>query len=86
VTLFAVGAVVMAYGFYKVGQSNHARREEREEIVRARKALVPFLQSEEDARWVEKSREFYGKRGVDGEVNVYKTRWMPPAQPVGAFK
>ena len=20
------------------------------------------------------------------EVNVYKTRWMPPAQPVGAFK
>ena len=87
VTLFAVGAVVMAYGFYKVGQSNHARRDEREEIVRARKALVPFLQSEEDARWVEKRREFYIQRGADAEgVNVYKTRWMPPAQPVGAFK
>jgi NADH dehydrogenase (ubiquinone) 1 alpha subcomplex subunit 13 len=87
VTMFAVGAVVMAYGFYKVGQSNHARRDERQEIVSARKALVPFLQAEEDARWVERSREFFQKRGVDEKgTNVYKTRWMPPAQPVGAFK
>jgi NADH dehydrogenase (ubiquinone) 1 alpha subcomplex subunit 13 len=88
VTLFAVGAVVMAYGFYKVGQSNHARRNERQEIVSARKALVPFLQAEEDARWVGKYKEFFSSRGMDGELGtgVYKTRWMPPAQPVGAWK
>ena len=50
ITLFAVGGIVMAYGFYKVGQGNHARRAEGEEKMQARKALVPFLQAEEDRR------------------------------------
>ena len=88
VTMFAVGAVVMAYGFYKVGQSNHARRDERNEIIKARKALIPFLQAEEDSRWVSKYHEFYAKRNIsieDDDQQVYKTRWMPPAQPVGAW-
>lgn len=53
VTLFAIGGIVMAYGFYRVGQGNHARREEKSEIIKARKALVPFLQAEEDRRWAE---------------------------------
>lgn len=86
VTLFMVGAVVMAYGFYKVGQGNHARREEKNEILQARKALVPFLQAEEDARWVGKYKEFVGASpSHEALESVYKTRWMPPAQPVGAW-
>lgn len=34
----------MAYGFYKVGQSNRQRRGEKAEHFDARAALVPFLQ------------------------------------------
>lgn len=90
VTLFAVGAVVMAYGFYRVGQGNHARREEKDEIVRARKALIPFLQAEEDRRWLKEYQVLQKKQaavlGDSGEEGMYKTRWMPPAQPVGAWQ
>lgn len=49
-TLFAVGGVIMAYGFYMVGQSNHERRAIAKEQEIARKSLVPFLQAEEDRR------------------------------------
>lgn len=51
ITLFAVSGIIMAYGFYKVGQGNHARRIEKEEMMSARKSLVPFLQAEEDRRY-----------------------------------
>lgn len=51
-TLFAVGSVVVAYGFYKVGQTNKGRRADKEEHFAARKALSPFLQAEEDRRCV----------------------------------
>lgn len=49
-TLFAVGAVVMAYGFYQVGKTNHESRGFKAEALAARKGLVPFLQAEEDRR------------------------------------
>lgn len=68
-TLFAVGSVVMAYGFYRVGQGNHARREEKQEIFQARKALIPFLQAEEDRRWV-KSYAEYSERQQKALQNV----------------
>lgn len=51
-TLFAVGGVVMAYGLYQVGQTNHERRAVTAELMEARKTLVPFLQAEEDRRCV----------------------------------
>jgi NADH dehydrogenase (ubiquinone) 1 alpha subcomplex subunit 13 len=75
VTLFAVGSVIMAYGFYKVGQGNHARRAEAKEVMDARKALVPFLQAEEDRRWVKaythfKNREKDVLKGVSESVGV----------------
>lgn len=93
ITLFAVGSIVMAYGFYRVGQGNHARREEREELIRARKALIPFLQAEEDRRWVESYEKFSKFQekvleknpNFDAQENVYKTRWMPPAAGVGVW-
>jgi len=39
----------MAYGFYKVGQSNRQRRGEKAEHYNSRAALVPFLQVSGDA-------------------------------------
>eukprot|EP00887_Chlorella_sp_A99_P003076 scaffold9.g3076.t1 len=61
-TLFAATGLVMAYGFYKVGETNKGRRVEKEEHFAARKALVPFLQAEEDRRWVKAHREFVAKQ------------------------
>jgi NADH dehydrogenase (ubiquinone) 1 alpha subcomplex subunit 13 len=56
-TLFAVGGLVMAWGFVKVGQTNQERRANKGEARDARRALAPFLQAEEDRRsggqWVE---------------------------------
>lgn len=52
VTLFGIAAAVMAYGMYQVGQGNHVRRQERDEKLANRLALVPYLQAEEDRRWV----------------------------------
>lgn len=52
VTLFGIAAAVMAYGMYQVGQANHARRQERDEKLANRLALVPYLQAEEDRRCV----------------------------------
>lgn len=40
----AVGAAVMAYGFYKVGQGNRERRGIKAEHFAMRASLVPFLQ------------------------------------------
>ncbi|KAL4529959.1 hypothetical protein Ndes2526A_g04699 [Nannochloris sp. 'desiccata'] len=90
ITLFAVGASIMAYGFYKVGQGNHIRRAETAEKMEARKSLVPFLQAEEDRRWVKVYRQFKEKENnvlkdnpdFNPQEPIYKTRWMPPAQPV----
>ncbi|PRW60799.1 NADH dehydrogenase [ubiquinone] 1 alpha subcomplex subunit 13-B [Chlorella sorokiniana] len=92
-TLFAVGAAVMAYGFYKVGQSNRQRRGEKAEHFGARAALVPFLQAEEDRRWVNANQRFVARQAEVMKNNpdykpgesVYKTRWMPPAKAVGAW-
>ncbi|EFN59668.1 hypothetical protein CHLNCDRAFT_59533 [Chlorella variabilis] len=93
-TLFTVGAAVMAYGFYKVGQGNRERRGIKAEHFAMRASLVPFLQAEEDRRWVVKHQEFLAKQqavmkdvpGFEVGQSVYKTRWMPPAKPVGAWE
>merc|ERR1719199_799219 len=46
-TLFMGGAVIMAYGMYKIGQGNIQRREEHEEKLTCRRNLVGILQAEE---------------------------------------
>jgi len=88
-TLFAVGSVVMAYGFYRVGQGNHARREEKQEIFRARKALIPFLQAEEDRRWVKSYSEF-SERQQKALKNVswerYECSWCEENITVAIFQ
>lgn len=92
-TLFAVSSVIMAYGFYRVGQGNKQRRWLKAEKEFARKALVPFLQAEEDRRWVGEYRAFVEQQKkalgpnppYNPEEPIYKTRWMAPARPVGAW-
>lgn len=94
-TLFAVGAAVMAFGFYRVGQGNRHRREVRREKVARREALYPVLQAEEDRAWVarkaaaeEKERELMkGVEGWEAGKSVYSpgARWVPPAAPYGSW-
>ncbi|KAK9822889.1 hypothetical protein WJX74_001235 [Apatococcus lobatus] len=93
-TLFAVAGAIMAYGFVKVGQTNHHRRALKQEKLEARTTLVPILQAEEDRRWVKWRDE---KRQHEEEVMqqvpgwemhepIYKTgRWVSPARPVGIW-
>eukprot|EP01025_Chloroclados_australasicus_P027683 TRINITY_DN27416_c0_g1_i4.p2 TRINITY_DN27416_c0_g1~~TRINITY_DN27416_c0_g1_i4.p2 ORF type:complete len:153 (-),score=16.99 TRINITY_DN27416_c0_g1_i4:483-941(-) len=94
-TLFAVGAVVSAYGFYNVGVTNQKRRAIREELMAARKHVYPYLQAEEDIKY-QTRREHWEKveetvmSDVPGwEVGkcVYKTReWVPPMPKFGIFR
>ncbi|KAL3145844.1 hypothetical protein ABBQ38_015216 [Trebouxia sp. C0009 RCD-2024] len=93
-TLFAVTASIMAYGFIKVGQTNHEKRAAKAEKKAARFAIMPILQAEEDRRYVRAQEEFSRKekelmKNVPGYVigeNLYSGgRWMPPAPRVGAW-
>jgi len=86
VAIFGIGAIIMAYGFYKVGQTNHKRRDWKREKLQARMNIMPVLQAEEDLRFVAAQ-----KKAWDLEAKImkdvpnwkvgerpYKTRWMPP--------
>jgi NADH dehydrogenase (ubiquinone) 1 alpha subcomplex subunit 13 len=81
----------MAYGFWKVGTFNVHRRELLEERKQVRAALVPFLQAEEDQRFLEaKARwEAWEAKVMEHVPNwkeqneaIYKTR---PQQPTHLF-
>eukprot|EP00884_Botryococcus_braunii_P005461 jgi/Botrbrau1/14916/Bobra.0018s0020.1 len=94
-TLFAVGAAIMAFGFYRVGEGNRRRRVEKQEKIAMRAALFPVLQAMEDRAFVmRKARadaaEAELMKNVPGWVvgeSVYSqgARWAPPAQPVGVW-
>eukprot|EP00899_Mesostigma_viride_P005524 jgi/Mesvir1/14973/Mv14636-RA.1 len=84
--MFAIFGVVSAYGFYQIGQGNKLRRAYKRERFEARAALMPFLEAEEDQRYI-KWKEHQDK--VEGMImanvpgwkvgeSVYNTRWMPP--------
>ncbi|KAK9833412.1 hypothetical protein WJX81_002990 [Elliptochloris bilobata] len=95
-TLFAVSAAVMAYGFYKVGEGNLERRALRAETVAMREMLYPVMQAEEDRRWVkEKQKCLENEAKIMKDVPGWevgkspyfgKRHWVPPAQPVGAYR
>lgn len=94
-TLFAVGAAVMAFGFYRVGQGNRERRALKAEKAARRAALYPALQAEEDRRWVAAAgaaveNEAALMKNVPGwkaGASVYSdgARWVPPAAPFGSW-
>lgn len=64
IALFTAGTIIMAYGFYRVGQGNRQRRSERREKMDARRTLVPFLQAEEDRRFVKEYAIFKEKESA----------------------
>ena len=80
----------MVYGFYQIGQGNAQRRALKEEKLTARAVLIPFLQAEEDRRYVKanaKRVEMEEKimanvEGWKSGENVYNTTWMPPHHTV----
>ncbi|CAL5229334.1 g12640 [Coccomyxa viridis] len=93
-TLFAVATAVMAFGFYRVGEHNKKGRVLKAEKLTARTTIYPILQAEEDRRYVQaklKALENEAKIMKDvpnwkvGEPVYLTKRWIPPAQPVGAW-
>ena len=75
-------------GFYKVGQGNIKRRKRLQDTRERRMAIIPFLQAEDDERYVKELKEYVAKeayimRDVPGWVpgqSVYNTReFMPRA-------
>lgn len=84
--LFMVTAGVVAAGFYMMGQGNVNRRALKQEKREARAAIIPYLQAEEDARYVarmeqkRKEEALIMKDVPDWQVgkSVYNNgKWMP---------
>lgn len=88
--LLAAYAGMLTYGFYQIGVGNRERRALKEEKMAARAVIVPYLQAEEDRRFV---REWRAKmeseaaimgardgrgRGTSGRETSASGRWMPP--------
>mmetsp|Transcript_15730 Transcript_15730/g.44016 ORF Transcript_15730/g.44016 Transcript_15730/m.44016 type:complete len:144 (-) Transcript_15730:197-628(-) len=85
--IFGIGALVMSYGFYLVGQTNIQRRADRAEKEAARRALVPLLQAEEDRRYLAERKALLEKEAEImkdvpgwkvGASVINSTRWLPP--------
>ncbi|GBG32948.1 NADH dehydrogenase ubiquinone 1 alpha subcomplex subunit 13 [Hondaea fermentalgiana] len=85
--LFALTAATCAVGFYIMGQGNIERRALKMEKRERRMAIVPFLQAEEDARFVrlsqkakdEEARIMKDVPGWDVNEKVYNTQsWFVP--------
>ena len=86
--LLAVYAGMFTYGFYQIGQGNKARRATKEEKITARSVIVPFLQADEDRRYVKAWREKVANEaaimsnvaGWDAESKRKSAsgRWFPP--------
>lgn len=77
--LFLSGAVVMAYGFWRVGTFNVHRRELLEERQQVRAALVPFLQAEEDQRYLEARARW---EAWESKVMEHIPDWKEKNEPI----
>merc|ERR1712159_746727 len=78
--LFGAYCAAAVYGFYQIGQGNKHRRKVLDEKHNARAILVPFLQAEEDRRYVKDYRELKERentvmknvQGWNPEAKTYK--------------
>lgn len=84
--MWGIASFVIAYGFYRVGQYNKERNGEKLEERRARYAMAPVLQMEEDRWYAEREREILKKEAEImkdvpgwkvGESVYNTTRWVP---------
>uniref|UniRef100_A0A7S2W6Y4 NADH dehydrogenase [ubiquinone] 1 alpha subcomplex subunit 13 n=1 Tax=Rhizochromulina marina TaxID=1034831 RepID=A0A7S2W6Y4_9STRA len=74
--IWSTAFVVVAAGFYRVGQTNIQKRQERKVQREARLAIAPVLQAEEDYKYVA------ARRAGSILPNTYKTpnQWFPPSK------
>jgi NADH dehydrogenase (ubiquinone) 1 alpha subcomplex subunit 13 len=84
--LWAISSLAIAWGFYRVGQTNKKQSAEKMEQRRARYAMAPVLQAEEDAWYAEREKEILKQeaeimknvKGWKVGESVYHTdRWVP---------
>ena len=84
--IFAIVGGMVAFGFSKVIEGNNKRRELKAERRFVRSTLLPFLQAEEDARYLREwahnieleRRIMSGVPGWEVGKSPYNTTWMPP--------
>eukprot|EP00271_Cylindrocystis_brebissonii_P015503 TRINITY_DN38411_c0_g1_i1.p2 TRINITY_DN38411_c0_g1~~TRINITY_DN38411_c0_g1_i1.p2 ORF type:complete len:143 (+),score=33.33 TRINITY_DN38411_c0_g1_i1:111-539(+) len=88
VTIFLVGAGIMTWGMYQVGQGNIKRRAYKKEKLDARLAILPLIQAEEDARFAgERQKALAEEAKVMAHVPGWKVgepvyhsgRWVAPS-------
>lgn len=92
--IFLIVGAMVTYGFSKVISGNVQDREDRKQKRRMRATLLPFLQAEEDVRYVNKLAQYQEferiiMKDVDGwEVgkNHYHTTWMPFNPGFGSWR
>ena len=77
----------MAWGFYRIGQTNHERSAKQLAERRLRFQMAPFLQSESDLEYLAREREIMNQQkfymqDVPGwrlrQSQYYGDRWTPP--------
>ena len=92
--LFLAAGVMIVYGFSKVISGSVKERERKKEKREVRATVLPFLQAEEDVRYLRQLAKYHEferiiMRDVEGwEVgkNHYHTTWMPYNPGFGAFR
>ena len=86
ISMFLVVGAMVTYGCSKVVEGNNKRRELKGERRFVRATLLPFLQAEEDARYLREwarnleleRRIMQGVEGWEVGKSPYHTTWMPP--------
>lgn len=93
-TIFAVGAVVSAYGYYKLYHHIQQRKADRLDLELTRAPVIPVLQAEDDIKWVarrkveldEESRVMKHVPGWVVGASVSSTgRYIPDPRPAGIW-
>ena len=84
--MWAIASFTVAYGFYQVGQTNKQRAGEKLEERKARFAMAPILQAEEDRWYMEREKEILKQEAEImknvpgwkvGEKTYHSDRWVP---------
>ena len=84
--MWSATSLLIAWGFYRIGESNHIRNEEAVARRKMNYAVSPYLQMEADEMYVQKEKEILAKemeimKNVPGwDVNrtsYLSDRWAP---------
>lgn len=85
--MWAAASVAMAWGFYRVGQTNHEKSAKTLAERRLRFQMAPFLQAEADLEYLVRERDIHDKQKFimqdvpgwkRGQSHYYGDRWTAP--------